>query len=39
MNWTDLDQDRKQWRALVNKEINFQVPKNIGKLLTKGSVT
>jgi hypothetical protein len=26
MNWTDLAQDRDQWRALVNKAMNLRVP-------------
>jgi hypothetical protein len=26
MSWTDLAQDREQWRALVNKAMNVQVP-------------
>jgi hypothetical protein len=26
MDWTDLDQDRGQWRALVNTMMNLQVP-------------
>jgi hypothetical protein len=24
-NWIDLDQDRDQWRALVNTVLNFQI--------------
>jgi hypothetical protein len=27
MNWIDLALDRDQWRALVNKVMNFGVPK------------
>jgi hypothetical protein len=31
MEWIDMTQDRKQWRALVNTVMNLRVPK-IGKL-------
>jgi hypothetical protein len=27
MEWIDLDQDRNQWRALVNTVMNLRVPK------------
>jgi hypothetical protein len=26
MDWIDVDEDRDQWRALVNKVMNLQVP-------------
>jgi hypothetical protein len=34
MDWIDLAQDRDQWRALVNMEMNLQVPKKAGKFLS-----
>jgi hypothetical protein len=30
MDWIDLDQDRDQWRALVDLVMNLQVPKMWG---------
>jgi hypothetical protein len=30
MDWTDLAQDRKQWRDLVNAAMNLRVPENVG---------
>jgi hypothetical protein len=34
MDLIDLAQDRYQWRALVNTEMNFRVPQNVGKFLS-----
>jgi hypothetical protein len=34
MDWTDLAQDRGQWRALVNMIINLVVPRKVGKFLS-----
>jgi hypothetical protein len=31
IDWIDLTQDKDQWRALVNTEMNLGVPQNIGK--------
>jgi hypothetical protein len=33
MEWTDLVQDRDQWRALVNTIMNLWIPLNAGKVL------
>jgi hypothetical protein len=34
MDWTDVAQDRDQWRALVNTVMNLWVPKNVGEFLS-----
>jgi hypothetical protein len=34
VDWIDRAQDRDQWRALVNTELDFQVPYNAGKFLS-----
>jgi hypothetical protein len=30
MDWTELSQDRDQWRTLVNTVMNIRVPLNVG---------
>jgi hypothetical protein len=32
--WTDLAQNRDQWKALVNTVMNLRVLQNVGKLLS-----
>jgi hypothetical protein len=34
VDWIDLAQDRDQWRALVNTEMKFRIPLNVGKFLS-----
>jgi hypothetical protein len=34
MDWTDVAQDRNQWRTLVNTVVNIRVPQNVGKFLS-----
>jgi hypothetical protein len=38
MDWTDLAQDRDQWRALVNTVMKLQVPQNAGKFLSSCTI-
>jgi hypothetical protein len=33
MDWSDLAEDRDQWRALVNMVMNLQLPYNAGKFV------
>jgi hypothetical protein len=42
MDWIDLDEDKEQWKALVNKVLNLRLPSNVGKfwrLLKKDSAS
>jgi hypothetical protein len=34
VDWIDLAQDRKQWRALVNTVMSLQAPYNVGKFFS-----
>jgi hypothetical protein len=34
VDWTDMAQDRDQWRALLNTTLNLRVPENAGKFLS-----
>jgi hypothetical protein len=34
VDWTDLAQDRDQWRALLNTVMNPLVPQNAGNFLS-----
>jgi hypothetical protein len=38
IDWIDLTQDRDQWRALVNTEMNLPVPQNAGKFLSSCTI-
>jgi hypothetical protein len=32
MDWSDLSQDRDQWKAVVNDAMNLEVPKKFWKV-------
>jgi hypothetical protein len=34
MEWTDLAQNKDQWRALINTVMNLRVPYNFGRILS-----
>jgi hypothetical protein len=38
MDWINVAEDKDQWRALVNKVMNFRAPQNNGHFLS-GCVT
>jgi hypothetical protein len=38
MDWTNLAQNRDQWRPLVNMVMNLQVPLNAGKFLSRCTI-
>jgi hypothetical protein len=38
MHWTDLAQDRDQWRALVDTAMNLWTPQNVWKLLSSCTI-
>jgi hypothetical protein len=38
MDWTEVSQDRDQWRALLNTAMKFWVPQNVGKFLSSCTI-